>query len=336
MNDISTAFLDRWLGPLGRGPVSGFVPLDCGANSRVYRVMLGDSSVLVKRYGPQPPDRRDRLTTEFETLGFLWQQGMRNVPQPLCAAPEERLAAYSFMEGVKIGPQEIDLVAIRKACRFLSDLQGLRRSAAETNVGPASEACFSIDEHCDVFERRLAALRASVRRHAEARQLVEGELVCEWQAARERIRRRAHDLGMDPSQELPVQHRVLSPSDFGFHNMLVDPDGELVFVDFEYFGWDDAAKTIVDFLLHPAHPLPAHLHAGAVEELQRALATGDPWLEERWRLLYPLLGLKWVVILMNSFMRESSPAVLESQLEKARIKLEQVRSAVHLSSPLSL
>src|SRR6266480_4587472 len=50
---------------------------------------------------------------------------------------------------------------------------------------------------------------------------------------------------------LPQASRILSPSDFGFHNAIRRPDGTLAFVDFEYFGWDDPAKTIVDFLLHP-------------------------------------------------------------------------------------
>ena len=52
--------------------------------------------------------------------------------------------------------------------------------------------------------------------------------------------------------ELPVEQRTLSPSDFGFHNALRRPDGRVVFLDLEYFGWDDPAKMISDFLLHPA------------------------------------------------------------------------------------
>ena len=56
-----------------------------------------------------------------------------------------------------------------------------------------------------------------------------------------------------PETELAPQHRCLSPSDFGFHNALlrgrpgVPGARDWVFLDFEYFGWDDPAKTVPIF-----------------------------------------------------------------------------------------
>ena len=50
--------------------------------------------------------------------------------------------------------------------------------------------------------------------------------------------------------------RVVSPSDFGFHNALRTEDGRLAFLDFEYAGWDDPAKLVCDFELQPAVPAP--------------------------------------------------------------------------------
>ena len=55
-------------------------------------------------------------------------------------------------------------------------------------------------------------------------------------------------------RSFPQRLRVLSPSDFGFHNALRRPDGTIVFVDFEYFGWDDPAKMMADAMLHPGNP----------------------------------------------------------------------------------
>ena len=51
--------------------------------------------------------------------------------------------------------------------------------------------------------------------------------------------------------------RSLSPSDFGFHNALLEADGRLTFVDFEYFGWDDPVKIVADVMLHPGMGLSA-------------------------------------------------------------------------------
>ena len=43
-----------------------------------------------------------------------------------------------------------------------------------------------------------------------------------------------------------MAQRALSPSDFGLHNALRGQDGQLRFVDFEYFGWDDPVKLVSD------------------------------------------------------------------------------------------
>jgi hypothetical protein len=53
--------------------------------------------------------------------------------------------------------------------------------------------------------------------------------------------------------DTPVEERwrSLCPPDFGFHNALRRASGELVFIDFDYFGWDDSVKVTCDFLLHP-------------------------------------------------------------------------------------
>ena len=51
---------------------------------------------------------------------------------------------------------------------------------------------------------------------------------------------------------LAVDKRCLSPSDFGFHNSILDDNGRYYFLDFEYSGWDDPAKMVSDFFLQPA------------------------------------------------------------------------------------
>ena len=51
-------------------------------------------------------------------------------------------------------------------------------------------------------------------------------------------------------------HRALSPSDFGLHNALRTKDGQLRFIDFEYFGWDDPVKLVSDTAIQPGSSLP--------------------------------------------------------------------------------
>jgi hypothetical protein len=98
---------------------------------------------------------------------------------------------------------------------------------------------------------------------------------------------------------LPIAARVLSPSDFGFHNCLATASG-LRFIDFEYAGWDDPAKTVCDFFCQPAVPVPG-------EHFERFLAavisaTGDAGIRGRVALLLPVYELKWCCIMLNEFL----------------------------------
>jgi thiamine kinase-like enzyme len=56
--------------------------------------------------------------------------------------------------------------------------------------------------------------------------------------------------GLDENNPLPKSQKILSPSDFGMHNAIFDCTGHFTFIDFEYFGWDDPAKLVADFLHH--------------------------------------------------------------------------------------
>ena len=54
------------------------------------------------------------------------------------------------------------------------------------------------------------------------------------------------------------EHRCISPSDFGFHNAIKTLDG-VKFIDFEFAGWDDPCKALIDFMLQPKVPITANI-----------------------------------------------------------------------------
>ena len=66
------------------GPITSIEPLGGGRNSRVDKVW-GPSGKpqVVKSYMPPDADGRDRLATEFASLTFLWEQGLRSIPRPI-------------------------------------------------------------------------------------------------------------------------------------------------------------------------------------------------------------------------------------------------------------
>ena len=100
---------------------------------------------------------------------------------------------------------------------------------------------------------------------------------------------------------LPISKQALSPSDFGFHNILRGNNGELTFVDFDYFGWDDPVKITADFIWHPAMKLDSEI----IDEWKKAmhdLFSTDSNFADRFIAAMPMYGLRWVMILLNEYL----------------------------------
>jgi hypothetical protein len=135
----------------------------------------------------------------------------------------------------------------------------------------------------------------------ETAAFVRGELIPAWSAVRQAAETEARDNGLSLDRPLELTDRCVSPSDFGFHNTLIEPDGRVRFLDFEYAGWDDPAKLVCDFFCQPAVPIPVRLHDGFARVV--AACFPDPAaVATRSRLLLPVYRLKWVCIRLNVFL----------------------------------
>jgi Ser/Thr protein kinase RdoA (MazF antagonist) len=273
-------------------PVSALTIVGGGGNNRVYRVEAGGSTYALKAYPSREHDPRDRLQHEFEALRFISERFPRYVPAPVAADRQLRVAVYTWVDGTRVTSHGTS--DVRVAASFAHALHTARNDAGARTLMPASEAIFGNADLIEQIEVRMHRLRGVAIDEPELDAFLRERFEPELAARRE----------LDPAYDaLPPQHRTLSPSDFGFHNALRQPDGELVFIDFEYFGWDDPVKLVSDFLWHPA----VELDAGERAALLTAAATiyaGDPAFGERRRAYSPLIALRWVAIILNEFVPE--------------------------------
>ena len=269
-----------------------------GGNNRVYRVETAAGPVLLKEYFQHPADPRDRLAAEYAFTNFAWGHGIRALPQPLASDRAPGLGLYEFIAGRKLAPGEVTAGHVDEAAGFVEAVNRHRTDPAAARLPIASEACFSIAEHLACVDRRVARLATigpESDLHHAVQKLVATRLMPAWNGVRAAVAAGGQPL----DAPLPIAARVLSPSDFGFHNCLVTASG-LKFIDFEYAGWDDPAKTVCDFFCQPAVPVPR-------EHVERFLAavifaTGDAGIRDRVALLQPVYELKWCCIMLNEFL----------------------------------
>ncbi|MBI2264648.1 MAG: aminoglycoside phosphotransferase family protein [Armatimonadetes bacterium] len=287
----------------GLPPNSVILPVSGGANNRAYRVDGNGSSALLKVYFHHPEDTRDRLGAEFSFSAFAWKNGVRALPEPLACDRESRMALYEFVEGRLPVPSDVTPGTVGKFLDFFQEINQHKEHPDAASLPKASEACFTISEHLSCVEERLQRLMnleesSSIDR--EAALFVRTELQEAWQRAKGAACSEAARPGMAMSREVPQQNRCISPSDFGFHNAVIERDGGLRFIDFEYAGWDDPAKMVCDFFSQPAVPVPMEHYHSFAEAVAGTLSRPEMQME-RMALLLPVYRLKWCCILLNEF-----------------------------------
>jgi hypothetical protein len=289
----------------------------------VFRLHCDGEVLVVKWYFHHATDTRDRLGAEYAFLEYAWDMGLRCIPQPLGKDLSAHLAIYEFVEGDKLEASQVDESAMRQASQFLALLNSRHSRAQAAALPNASEACFSVVEHFAMVDSRLASLANMPVESDVDSTAVEfiSRLTAYWNNAKLRLLQGCKALSLAPDSALPTGERCLSPSDFGFHNALVRPDGSLCFIDFEYAGWDDPAKAVGDFFYHPGVAVP---HDQFEPFLAQALASFDnaQQMAARARLLKPISQVKWCCIIMNEFLpvaarrRNFANPVVDAQIRK--------------------
>jgi len=270
-----------------------------GRNNQVFRLETDDGPLVLKRYFKDARDSRDRLGAEWSFISHAWSRGIRVVPEPLAYDRAEQAGLYSFVEGRKLTAAELAPAHVEAAIDFVLAVNERPRPALE----PGSEACFSLADHVGTIQRRVARLTKlddDVPHVAEVRKLVP-HLQLIWDAVKGLIGARALREGLKMNQTLSVDETCLSPSDFGFHNALIDDAGKLTFLDFEYAGRDDPAKLVSDFFCQPDVPVPLSLHGHFIDRLAQGLGL-DAAGVTRCRLLLDAYQIKWTCIILNDFL----------------------------------
>lgn len=280
---------------LGRVP-SAIRQVMGGGNNRLYQVWDDQQAYALKYY---PVDERDRLGTEYAALKFMTANGVDSVPAPLACARNERVALYQWIDGERpdrLSAQDLDVVT-----GLVDKLRALGHLADARSLPVASAACLSNGAAFEQLNQRIENLLQHVPKDSSVVDFIRNAIV----PARDRLLSDYQcwlaSEGMSLSQPLPADSLFLSPSDFGRHNMLRQTDGRLVFLDFEYFGWDDAVKFSCDFVLHPGSAFSVPTQLALLTRVQALFSATDPLFSRRLKGLFGVFGLIWCLIMLNVF-----------------------------------
>lgn len=315
---------------------SSIEPIHQGGNNQIFHIKDVNQDFILKKYFQHPEDKRNRLEAEYSFLEFAYKQTPQYVPKPFSKDDSKFVALYEFIDGVKItSPEDIKNHHIEACVQFISDLNQPSKFD-NTKINNASEACFSINDHLNAIDNRINELIVMSGNHEELKEVM-NQIHDKWVNIKDRALKDCAMLQISTEKTIPLDKRVISPSDFGFHNALIQNNGAIKFIDFEYAGWDDPAKLTGDFFGQVAIPInPQYqnffLNSCFKEPSFTQLET------KRIRLLIDSYKIKWCCIVLNIFISKnlsrrlfSSPTLdiphLQSlQLNKAAKILESLNS----------
>jgi hypothetical protein len=236
----------------------------------------------------------DRLRSEFESFSTLRKYGEQQVPIELGCSKELMIGCYEWIHGSKV--EKIERSHVVQMVRFLKNINKLRYKTEFIAFPKASAAVFSLSDLQVQVESRMKLAKQRVVTSQELIEFLEGELEPSIEEIGSWCRQE-----VIPSRyfnSIPRDDWILSPSDFGIHNAIERDDGSLIFIDFEYFGWDDPAKLGCDVLFHPAMKMPDDLQVYWVCQFGSLFGVE---VLERMRMMWGLVGISWCLILLNAF-----------------------------------
>lgn len=312
-----------------------FERISGSGNNGVYKVLSGKDMFALKFYRQDPGDDRNRLGTEVAALQFMQGNAIKNVPTPIAHDVTANCALFQWVSGTPIiSPDETHFKA---ATHFADQLFGLSGPSQTAQWKLASDACLSLSDVTRQTAARLDRFHGMENLSPECAKFIETEFQPSCDEIFDRQLEKADQLGIEPESALQLQAHILSPSDFGFHNALQTSSGEIVFLDFEYFGRDAPFKLICDFVLHPGMNLPESSWWSVIDGFSQIYRLNR---QERHQVTnaLPLFALRWCMIMLNVYLRhnadiglaETDQANLEKfrkmRLKNTRIMLERAQS----------
>lgn len=299
-----------------------------GKNNRVYSIELDTNNfIIAKFYFYSELDKRNRFLHEFDFLNFANKKGLNNVPKIIATDSNERLCLLSEIPGKKINSDEIQKDYIEQAANFIITLNSDK--SCHSKFQNASDACFSIDDHIALVQNRVNQVKRLLdidELEPNAYQFIKNDLLANWDYEFQSIKQKILLIKSDPTI-IGTHQKILSPSDFGFHNIHIYKTN-LFFMDFEYSGIDDCVKLVCDFLLSPEIPVPIEFHPIFIEKVVSGLGLKDSFYDLV-NYLSRIHRIKWACILLNDFtvtgndrrhfsLNDQKTNRLNAQLEKAK------------------
>jgi hypothetical protein len=301
--------------------------LNGGINSGVKKLILNDGSKFILKTFKKD-DARNRLKSELNAINYITKINAKLVPKVVGYDEANLIALYHFIDGIP-NPR-LDQNLIKQFIDFQILLDRNKNLSIASDIDNAAECSLSSVSLIQQLENRLLEIKNSDYQYSALDDFLQHELIPFFEHLKSRVLLlHSKSLPYSFEENIPKSWQTLIPSDFSAHNTILMEHKSLVFVDFEYFGWDDPIASIANFIFHPAmnnYDKVSH----CFESKLCSYFSSFPWFEERYDVLKPIFGFRWCLIILNCFNsfrnsgRLHSEQFLQQQLAKSKLLFRKI------------
>jgi hypothetical protein len=288
-------FVDHWAREL-LGPNSVITKLRGGINNQVYASSNAGHSFVIKGYPANSLSKHDRMKAEIDFLRLSQRLAPNYVPKLIAQDAVRRSIVLEHIDGVPYNEGEkLTETDVNHAITFIHALNQKNSMAEDFELQQAADGFMRITEHIDDVQNRIDVLQTNHLPKQCISLAIEilDKLKSHWLIVKEKTEQTL--VRGEITDILEESCQCISPSDFGFHNAIKTPTG-VKFIDFEFAGRDDAAKTISDFFLQPRIPVSPQYISKLIDAFKDRINKND--LEKRTYILSGVLKIKWASIIL--------------------------------------
>lgn len=303
---METQLTQELLGDICKRLAVGFVavePILGGSNNRLFRATTTDGApLLIKQYFS---DDRRRLEREHGVLSILNERGFDEVPRPILAIPERRVGVYSFIEGSRLTADAFTEGHIDAIANYLAKVHRITPDQVPQVLPMAQSSARSLGEVIKRIEERLYRCNTKLLQQAQPSVkdfLEETQVLYRVRCALDEFLAVNSEDAID--LQITPENLRLSSADFGPHNMLWRPDGQLVVIDFEYGGWDHPLRVIGDFLAHDKTQAFKPGLADCFVQCYLQMSSLRPEILSQIELYGVLSRIEWITIYLTAMLPE--------------------------------
>ena len=274
-----------------------------GKNNLVRKVYFKNKKYIYKKYIKNNTNgiKYSRYNSETSFIKFLRKKNIKNLPSIIKTNPKTQENLFNFIEGKKI--EKITKKDILQCINFIKKINKNIFDNRVTKYKKATEACLSIDSHIETAQRRIKMLsitRGKNGIYKKAAFFVKKTLQKKLVEIKKIVFKTYSK--KDAAKKLEKKKLILSPSDFGFHNV-IKKNSKLFFFDFEYAGMDDPVKLISDFICQPDHKLSKKQSLFFYKNILKIFSDRHE-INRRFNAVIHIHRIKWCCVILSEILNK--------------------------------